>query len=236
MYVELIAHTRLSEEFITKHLEQFDESTPGEIVTFTAIRTCYSPTSPTIIYTTEKDKYFTPLVNGKLDAHRLFDRVIKSHHLSVIEHINFTFAIEDVSRSLLAQLTRHRHMSFSVQSQRYVKMGSLDKSEGFSYTVPPSISNTEELYEFYIHKMEQLQNTYDELRAFGVPAEDARFVLPNATNTNLILTANLRTFLEFYHKRKEGSGAQWEIAELANNIKWAISKVEPWTEKFFVEE
>jgi thymidylate synthase (FAD) len=86
----------------------------------------------------------------------------------------------------------------------------------------------------YMDAMEYLQDTYDSLRAAGIPAEDARMVLPNGATCNMVLTCNLRTFLEFYEKRKEGSGAQWEIAELAEKMRSEIVNVEPWIENLFV--
>jgi thymidylate synthase (FAD) len=81
--------------------------------------------------------------------------------------------------------------------------------------------------------MQYAQYYYDELRKAGVPAEDARYVLPNAATCNLVLTGNLRSILEFYSKRGEGTHAQWEIKQLAEKIKTAVVEVEPWTESFF---
>lgn len=120
-------------------------------------------------------------------------------------------------------------MSFSVQSQRYVKMGSGDKSGGFEYVIPPSVKDKGK-YETY---MSAIQTMYDHLRRDGVPAEDARMVLPNAATTNMVMTCNLRTLLEFYQKRKAGSGAQWEIAELAEALKDEVVKVDSWLLPFF---
>jgi thymidylate synthase (FAD) len=80
------------------------------------------------------------------------------------------------------------------------------------------------------------QKAYDALRQAGVPAEDARAVLPNAAACNLVMTANLRALLEFYSKRKPGNGAQAEIANLAEALKDAVISVEPWTKPFFEGE
>jgi thymidylate synthase (FAD) len=147
--------------------------------------------------------------------------------------LNFTFAIEGVSRALLAQLTRHRHFSFSVESQRYVRFGSDDKSGGFDYVIPRSITEHEEGTKFFEDIMQWTQCWYDELRKMGIPAEDARAVLPNAATCNIVMTGNLRSLLNFYSKRKPGRGAQGEIAELAEKIREEIVKVEPWTNAFF---
>lgn len=69
----------------------------------------------------------------------------------------------------------------------------------------------------------------------GVPAEDARFILPNAAATNLVMTGNLRAILDFYSKRKKGRGAQWEITDLAEQIRAEVVEADPWTEQFFEE-
>lgn len=233
MNVELIAHTKLTAgelhvESDTGHLTAVQDS---KAVSLMAIRTCYSPNKPSEILDLEGDKYFG---DAEKEANRLINMILKSKHTSTLEHVNYTFAVEGVSRSLLAQLTRHRHMSFSVQSQRYVKFGSNDKSGGFDYIMPPSISaGSDQAVELYLNMMEYLQDTYDALREAGVPAEDARMVLPNAATCNMVLTCNLRTFLEFYEKRREGNGAQWEIAKLAEKMKAEIVHVEPWTQNLF---
>lgn len=252
MSVKLMAHTQLSEEFIMylfgrMSTHEYYEYTDGQAIALTAIRTCYSANKPTEIVAKEGAKYFgTRASDGKggSDADRLFRMIFRSKHLSTVEHLNFTFAIEGVSRALLAQLTRHRvGFSFSVQSQRYVKFGSGDRSGGMDYVVPDSVtsdkaeppgdlgsSDARELFEF---AMEYSQDIYDRLRACGVPAEDCRAVLPNASATNLVMTANLRSLLDFYAKRRPGNGGQKEITDLAVALKDAVIAVEPWTEQFF---
>src|SRR5690606_22022591 len=157
-------------------------------IALTAIRTCYSSNKPTEILAKEGDRYFgrdaTDGEGGK-EADRLIRHIIRSKHTSTLEHISYTFAIEGLSRSALTQLTRHRHFSFSVQSQRYVKFGSDDRSGGFDYVVPPSARDelTGDSSRFDL-VMDAIQKVYDDLRKRGVPAEDARFVLPNAAATN----------------------------------------------------
>jgi thymidylate synthase (FAD) len=265
MNVILLAHTQLSERFVDltfiydgierKTLEPKFKGglkhnfTDGQAVALTAIRTCYSANKPTEIVAKEGAKYFgKPATDGKggSDADRLFRHIVNSGHTSTLEHITFTFAIEGVSRALLAQLTRHRvGFSFSVQSQRYVKFGSGDRTGGFDYVVPDTVVDKskkitgddgyEDLLadEIFKEAMEQMQVYYDLLRKAGVPAEDARMVLPNAAATNLVMTANLRALLDFYGKRRKGRGAQWEIAELAEELRKAVVEVEPWTDAFF---
>jgi thymidylate synthase (FAD) len=164
----------------------------------------------------------------------LFRMIVRSGHTSTLEHLSFTFAIEDVSRALLAQLTRHRvGFSYSVQSQRYVKFGSNDRSGGFEYVIPDKVAINKMALPMFEAYMNAIQKMYDELREVGISAEDARAVLPQASACNLVMTANLRAILEFYSKRQPGKGAQKEITELAVALKDAVINVEPWTAQFF---
>lgn len=258
MNVKLIAHTSLSESF-SESIHPIGEAVgvnDRAAVALTAIRTCYSPNAPSEIISLEGAKYFGQTASdgeAGTEADRLFRHIVRSGHASTLEHLTYTFAVEGVSRSLLAQLTRHRQFSFSVQSQRYVKFGSGDKSGGMSCVNPKSISKqpvpdtnryegstlawtrhsplvAEEIYQ---EAMDKAQEYYDQLRAAGVPAEDARFVLPNAAASNLVMTANLRAILEFYSKRNAGTHAQWEIAELAESIRVEIEKVDAWVAPYF---
>lgn len=150
------------------------------------------------------------------DQAAFLEKITQSGHLSVLEHASFTFAVEGVSRVLLAQLTRHRVASFSVQSQRYVSL-----AENFSYIVPPAIKALgEEAEAKYASQMAQMQTWYVEWQqALGGKGEssneDARFVLPNACETRLILTMNTRELLHFFELRC-CERAQWEIRALAN--------------------
>ena len=136
-------------------------------------------------------------------------------HESVIEHANFTFRIEGVSRALLAQITRHRIASFSVESQRYVV-----HDGGFDYVIPPRIA---ELGEEYVRQFEAqmatLADWYDGwMFVLGNNgAEDARFVLPNACCTQLIMTMNARELKHFFSLRC-CNRAQWEIRAVADEM------------------
>lgn len=212
------------------------EISPRQIIALSAIRTCYSAAKPSEIANLEFERYFGKAATdgeGGTDADRLFRHIFRSKHTSTLESITYTFAIEGLSRAALAQLTRHRQFSFSVQSQRYVRFGSDDKSGGFDYVMPPAVRDgSNEAFESY---MKEIQSMYDTLREMGVPAEDARMVLPQAAACNLVLTGNLRAILEFYGKRKAGRGAQWEIADLAEKMRGAIIEVDGWTERFFDE-
>jgi thymidylate synthase (FAD) len=251
MNVKLIAHTALSSAFLGSIPSKLramlgdSEAEGSAIVALTAIRTCYSANKPSKIAVLEGAKYFGKQASdgeGGTDADRLFRHITRSGHTSTLEHITYTFAIEGVSRSLLAQLTRHRQFSFSVQSQRYVKFGSVDKSGGFDYVIPPSVGGKFTRYnegmtgeDVFSSYMESAQAHYDVLREMGVPAEDARYVLPNAATCNLVLTTNLRALIEFYGKRNKSTHAQWEIADLAELLRAEITKVDAWTDGFFGE-
>ncbi len=165
-------------------------------------------------------------------------------HESPIEHASFTFGIEGVSRALLAQITRHRMASFSVQSQRYVR------ENQFEYVTPPEIADCPEAIALFNEAMEADQRYYDGIAAVlkkkhidalvaeGMDEkaatkiaekkaiEDARFVLPNACDTKMIMTMNARSLMNFFHHRC-CTRAQWEIRELANLMLREVYKVAP---------
>ena len=165
-------------------------------------------------------------------------------HSSPIEHASFTFGIEGVSRALLAQITRHRIASFSVQSQRYV-----DKSS-FQYITPPEIEAIPEAREEYIRAMEEDAAHYESLRNILIKKhtetfmaegknekeakklaekkanEDARFVLPNSCDTKIIMTMNVRSLHNFFTLRC-CKRAQWEIRELAVEMLKLVKDVAP---------
>ncbi len=143
--------------------------------------------------------------------------VIKMGHESVIEHAYFTFAISGVSRALTHQLVRHRIASYSQQSQRYVE------SE-IEYVTPPSIKAAGMERE-YIDTMGKLWHIYDEFRE-KVPVEDARYVLPNAACTKIMVSMNARSLLNFFELRC-CLHAQWEIRALAWKMLGLVRKVAP---------
>lgn len=149
---------------------------------------------------------------------KFIKRLMSLGHLSPIEHASFTFGIEGVSRSLLAQITRHRIASFSVQSQRYV--GQSTDGETMNYIMPPSIAALgEEARAKYEEQMKTLSGWYNEwVEALGGSSEkaneDARFVLPNACETRMVVTMNARELLHFFSLRC-CRRAQWEIREVA---------------------
>lgn len=161
------------------------------------------------------------------DQRAFVERVMSMGHESVLEHASFTFLIEGVSRVLLAQLTRHRIASFSVQSQRYVSY-----ANGFGYIIPPAIRALgEDAVEEYEGQMAQMQQWYESWQkrlgdAGEKSNEDARFVLPNACETRVLVTMNVRELRHFFSLRM-CSRAQWEIRALATSMFEACCRVAP---------
>lgn len=136
---------------------------------------------------------------------------LNSGHLSITEHTQFTFLVEGVSRVLLAQLTRHRLASFSVQSQRYVDMKEMP------VVVPPTIYRDKEIFDEYNEIMDRIRAFYHKAVQRGVAKEDARYAAPGAVHTKLIMTMNTRELLHFLQLR-DCNKAQWEIRNLASII------------------
>ncbi len=161
------------------------------------------------------------------------ERLMEFGHLSPIEHASFTFGIEGVSRSLLAQITRHRIASFSVKSQRYVSEASAAKEEGvFGYIIPPRIESLgPDAVKEFESQMSQIQKWYDgwveKLGNSGESTnEDARFVLPNAAETKMMVTMNARELLHFFNLRC-CNRAQWEIRALASEMLRLVREAAP---------
>lgn len=165
-------------------------------------------------------------------------------HESPLEHASFTFGIEGVSRAFLAQITRHRIASYSVKSQRYVS------EKMFDFVLPPAIEDDEDAKEIYIESMKAAQESYDRLAeiltkkhtdrlvkegmdensarkaAEKIANEDARFVLPNACETKMVVTMNVRSLLNFFRHRC-CNRAQWEIRDVAEQMLKEVCKVAP---------
>ena len=210
----------------------------------------YTPDPEKLVAAAAKNCYSSTDVDSVLDGLteektvNFVNMLSEIGHESPIEHVSFTFAIEGVSRSLLAQITRHRMASFSVQSQRYVR------EHGFEYVVPPEIDKIPAAREQFIRAMEDDQRTYEALTAAlmegyleellrqGVPEkkarsqaekhaiEDARYVLPNACTTRIVMTANARSLRNFFRLRC-CNRAQWEIRSLACEMLSLCRKAAP---------
>lgn len=199
-----------------------------------AAKLCYSKS--------DIDGLLNGLTEEKVDSfiHTLMDL----GHESPVEHASFTFGIEGVSRALLAQITRHRIASFSVQSQRYVRKCDFD------FVTPPAIEEIPEAKEIYLEAMRKDAETYEKLCAVltekhkeklmsegmdeksalraaeKIANEDARFVLPNACDTKIIMTMNVRSLYNFF-KLRCCNRAQWEIRELAWEMLRLVKSVSP---------
>ena len=181
-----------------------------------AARTCYSAAEMDELYAMVQEK----------DQAKFLKGVIASGHLSVLEHASFTFSIEGVSRALLAQVTRHRIASFSVQSQRYVSL-----AEGFGYIIPDRIKALgEDAVREFEDQMAQMQKWYigwqEKLGTGEGSNEDARFVLPNACETHITMTMNVRELLHFFSLRC-CNRAQWEIRAMAREMLKLCKQVSP---------
>ena len=148
----------------------------------------------------------------KEGSEKEFVRMIRrSGHHSVLEHAYATFRISGISRACSHQLVRHRLCSFTQKSQRYVD------EKDFSYVIPPSVEENEEAKKLFEEFMESARNTYVRLKELGIKNEDARYLLPNATETEIVLTANFRELRHIISLRKDKS-AQWEIRKLAHEM------------------
>ncbi len=210
----------------------------------------YNPDAQKIVAAAAKLCYSSSEINGILNGldnektASFIDRLMSMGHESPLEHISFTFGIEGVSRSLLAQLTRHRIASYSVKSQRYVNEGK------FEYIIPKEIEADEKAKEIFIAAMEDDVKAYNELseilfakhyaamtqsgmdekKAKGAAEkkaiEDARYVLPNACETKLIATFNARSLLNFFNHRC-CERAQWEIRDMACEMLRLVKEICP---------
>lgn len=156
---------------------------------------------------------------------KAFKYAVASGHESVLEHCTFTFAIGGISRACSHQLVRHRMASYSQQSQRYVKMDEFEyvTPESFMTTVTDDYWNTESsdnstlASEEFESLMEVIGELYERMIRAGIPEEDARYVLPNACTTNIVVTMNARELRHFFNLRC-CNRAQWEIRELADRM------------------
>ncbi|QZY54647.1 FAD-dependent thymidylate synthase [Crassaminicella profunda] len=214
---------------------QLIQHTPEpERVVAAAAKLCYSRVGV--------DEIMEDLSDEKTD--KFLNMLMSLGHQSPIEHINFTFAVEGVSRVLTHQLVRHRIASYSQQSQRYVKL------DQFEYIIPPSIEVVPEAREMFIKAMEEDQKKYNQLveilqkkhydqlvqegksekvakRISEKKAiEDSRYVFPNACETKIVFTMNARTLLNFFHHRC-CQRAQWEIREMATKMLGLVKMVAP---------
>ncbi len=196
----------------------------------TAAKLCYSPSD-----IKELRKKI-----AKKDQKAFIQKLIKMGHVSPIEHTSFTFGIEGISRACSHQLVRHRLASYSQQSQRYVSKRSDDRGQKkekrntFDYIIPPSIDEDKEARKIFNDFMRDAQKTYDlivkKLNKQDLTGEsanqDARFVLPNASETKILVTMNARELIHFFNQRC-CNRAQWEIHALADEMLKLAKRVAP---------
>ncbi len=189
-----------------------------------AAKLCYSPSSVEQL----KDKI------EKSDNRKFIEKLLKLGHLSPLEHVSFNFGVEGISRACSHQLVRHRIASYSQQSQRYVgEHSEKHKNTGeqiFDFIIPPSIEAAGKS-EWFVEKMREIQKWYDELvESLGDSGEkaneDARFILPNAAETKIIVTMNARELLHFFSVRC-CNRAHWEIRDLATEMLKLVRNILP---------
>ncbi len=166
----------------------------------TAARLCYAPVGAKELMETMPPERVSSVLTT----------IMKSGHFSTLEHASYTFAIDGVSRALTHQLVRHRLASFNQQSQRYVKFGA-----DLEVVKPATIAESDEANAVFDGVIEATKAAYAELMELGIPAEDARYVLPNAAETKIVVTMNVRELLHFFEVRC-CNRAQWEIREMAH--------------------
>ncbi|KPK02612.1 MAG: FAD-dependent thymidylate synthase [Nitrospira bacterium SG8_35_4] len=191
---------------------------PEETVAMAA-KLCYSPADITSL----KEKI------EKKDQKAFVEKLVKMGHMTPIEHPSFTFAIEGISRACSHQLVRHRLASYSQQSQRYVS-----EEAGFDYIIPPTIKENKELKGTFITFMNEAQKAYnlmvEKLNEQGITGEaanqDARFLLPNAAETKIMVSMNARELLHFFRQRC-CNRAQWEIRCMAEQMLRLVKKTAP---------
>lgn len=192
-----------------------------DYVVYLAARTCYSKD---IDYNIKDKKY------NQEQVEKLIDKVKKAGHHSVFEHVSFTFAIKDVSRAFLAQITRHRiGVSFSVASQRYIDMSETD-TEDFIYGVAPHVGEMTKnlgdgIYERLYH---DALSTYSQLLDLGYEKEEARLVLPNGTPTKMVMTMNARELMHYFALRC-CQRAMTEHREVAYKMLKLVQRIAPIT-------
>ncbi|MBI4654033.1 MAG: FAD-dependent thymidylate synthase [Nitrospirae bacterium] len=200
---------------------------PEETVAMAA-KLCYSPSDVSSL----REK-----IEAK-DQKAFVEKLVKMGHMTPIEHTSFTFAIEGISRACSHQLVRHRLASYSQQSQRYVgestQHSALSTQTTFDYVIPPTIAQDTEAKEIFEKFMFEAQNTYDllieKLSERSIKGEsanqDARFVLPNAAETKIMVTMNARELLHFFRQRC-CLRAQWEIRQMAEEMLKLVKEVAP---------
>ena len=182
----------------------------AEALIYATYRQCYSNGEAAELFREAKSDYMTSCGKKKIDE--FIARNIASGHVSALESVSLSFAVTGFSRISSQQITRHRHISPAQQSQRYVN------AEDFDFIVPPSIAGNQAALAEFNAVIQRIREAYGMLHLhYGIPKEDARFVLPNACETRFVLSMNARAMLEFLELRL-CNRAQWEARALAKAI------------------
>ena len=168
----------------------------------TAARLCYAPVGAAELMETMPEERMRSVLST----------IMSSGHFSTLEHASYTFAVDGVSRALTHQLVRHRLASFNQQSQRYVKF-----KNGVHVVKPRTVAAQPETEAVFDEAIAACTEAYRKLLDAGVPAEDARYLLPNACESKIVITMNVRELLHFFSLRC-CNRAQWEIRELAHRM------------------
>lgn len=172
-----------------------------EKVVAAAARLCYSASSIAELMGREKS-----------EQENLLRKILDLGHLSVLEHAVFSFGVEGISRACSHQLVRHRLASYSQQSQRYVS-----HHDRFEAVTPPTLADSPDLADRFESMLNGIHELYRDMIEAGIPAEDARFLLPNAATTKIVITMNARELLHFFLMRC-CRRAQWEIQIMAKEM------------------
>jgi thymidylate synthase (FAD) len=178
----------------------------------TAARLCYAPVGAAELMESMDE----------MRVAKVLATIMKSGHFSALEHASYTFAVDGVSRALTHQLVRHRLASYNQQSQRYVTY-----SADPDIVLPQTVAQDPEALSAFNTAIDVAYATYAQLVDAGVPAEDARYVLPNACITKIVVTMNIRELLHFFEVRC-CRRAQWEIQELANRMLDEVAPTAPY--------
>jgi thymidylate synthase (FAD) len=193
------------------NIELLQHTPDPECTVALAARLCYSPADIGEL----REKV------ASADIVAFIDKIMTLGHHSVLEHASFTFGVEGISRVTSHQLVRHRVASYSQQSQRYVS-----HAERFAAVLPPAVESNEEAKRIFEFTTGVVHQAYKELVGMGIAAEDARYLLPNATETKIILTMNARELLHFFALRC-CERAQWEIRMMAVGMLKLVKNVAP---------
>ena len=184
------------------HVELLYHTPDPERAIATAARLCYAPVGAAELMETMPEERVRSVLST----------IMGSGHFSTLEHASYTFAVDGVSRALTHQLVRHRIASFNQQSQRYVRF-----ADGVATVKPESVAASEEASAVFDRAIDAAVEAYGKLLEAGVPAEDARYLLPNAAETKIVITMNVRELLHFFSLRC-CNRAQWEIRDMAHRM------------------